>query len=52
MSNKNRKNPKTLGEQKTLPLQAPDAKVPNTGAARQNDDNVKRAKNWGDKHAT
>ena len=52
MSKKNAKSPKTLSEQKTLPIQSPDARAPKGNAARQNDDNVRRAKKWQEEHGT
>ena len=50
MSNKKQKSPKILSEQKTLPIQAQDAKRPDNNAAVQSDDNVRRAKKWGEEH--
>jgi len=45
-----KKKAKILSEQKTLPIQSQDACAPKSHAARQSEANVKRAKNWGDKH--
>jgi len=45
-----KKNPKTLSEQKTLPIQSQDARDPKTNAARQSEANVKRAKRWQEEH--
>jgi len=45
-----KKSKKTLSEQKTLPIQSQDARAPKTGAARQSEANVKRAKKWGEEH--
>ena len=50
MSNNRKKSAKTLGEQKTLPIQSQDGREPNSRAARQSDDNVTRAKNWQEEH--
>ena len=50
MSKKKTKNPKTLSEQKTLPIQSQDSRDPKTNAARQSEANVKRAKKWGEEH--
>ena len=50
MSKKHVKQPKTLSEQKTLPAQSPDSRAPKGNAPRQNGDNVRRAKNWGEEH--
>ena len=47
-----KKSKKTLSEQKTLPIQSPDARDPKTHAARQSEANVKRAKNWGEEHGS
>ena len=46
----NKKNPKNLSEQKTLPIQSQDARDPKTNAARQSEANVKRAKRWQEEH--
>jgi len=45
-----KKNPKTLSEQRTLPIQSQDARAPKSNAARQSDANVKRAKKWQEEH--
>jgi len=42
--------PQTLSEQKTLPIQSPDARAPKTRAPIQSDRNVRRAKRWGEEH--
>ena len=47
-----KKHPKTLSEQRTLPIQAPDVRDPQTRAAQQSDANVQRIKNWGEDHET
>ena len=41
---------KNLSEQKTLPIQAQDARAPKSNAARQSEANVTRAKKWGEEH--
>ena len=45
-----KKKAKLLGEQRTLPIQSQDARAPKTGAARQSEANVKRAKKWQEEH--
>ena len=45
-----KKKAKILSEQKTLPIQSQDAHDPKTGAARQAQANVKRAKRWQEEH--
>jgi len=45
-----KKKTKILSEQKTLPIQSQDARAPKSGAARQSEANVKRAKRWGEEH--
>ncbi len=45
-------DPRTLSEQKTLPIQSPDAKTQQTNAARQNRRNVSRAKKWQEEHGS
>jgi hypothetical protein len=52
MSKKTRKHARTLGEQRTLPIQAPDRRDPQTQAGSQNDANVARAKRWGEEHGS
>jgi len=52
MSRKKPRQAKILGEQKTLPIQSPDKRDPQTRAASQSDDNVKRIKNWQEEHET
>ena len=47
-----KKRTKTLSEQKTLPILSQDARAPKTGAARQRQANVERAKRWGEEHGT
>ena len=50
MSRNRKKSAKTLSEQKTLPIQSQDSRDPDSNAARQSDDNVRRAKNWQEEH--
>ena len=50
ISRKKTKKPETLSEQKTLPIQSQDGRMPNSNAARQSDGNVERAKRWGEDH--
>ena len=50
MSGNKRKNPKTLSEKKTLPIQSQDGRAQATNAAWQDDDNVERMKRWGEEH--
>jgi hypothetical protein len=55
MSSFKRKHPKraeTLSEQKTLPIQAPDARQAQTNAAEQSPANVERVKRWGEEHGS
>lgn len=47
---KKRVKSKQLSEQKTLPIQSPDAQAIDTHAPEQSEANVKRAKNWVDDH--
>jgi len=50
MSRNKAKKPQTLSEQKTLPIQSQDSRTPKSNTARQSDDNVERAKRWGEEH--
>ena len=50
MSRNKSRSPKELSGQKTLPIQAPDRRDPQTRAARQSGENVERAKRWGEDH--
>ena len=50
MSRKKTKSGKILSEQKTLPIQAPDARDTQTQAPIQSEANVRRAKKWQEEH--
>jgi len=50
MSKKKKRKIETLSEQKTLPIQSQDGRSPKSNAATQSDDNVERAKRWGEEH--
>ena len=50
MSRNKMRKPQTLSEQKTLPIQSQDWRMPGSNAAQQSDDNVERMKRWGEEH--
>jgi hypothetical protein len=52
MSNLKKKKIKIISEQKTLPIQSPDARQSETRAAEQSPVNVERTKKWGEEHGT
>jgi hypothetical protein len=47
-----KRNPNAMGEGKTLPATAPDARSPKSNRAKQSHQNVLRAKRWVDDHET